>query len=387
MLANGTSRRRYVSEAVEEALQQTRIEKPKFILVFSSIGYEQKDLLFQIRKQTQHCPLAGCSGHGAIGRNFADESPFALSLVAFGSDCPIELSAVSIKDVKDPETSGTILGEKISACLTSETKVVLLMTHGFNINFFPFAKAIRTNVPNSIPLIGGAASSIDMPNTCVYHNDNVYSMGAVAIALECKTIEWHISHGCEPLGVQKTITKAANNFIYEIDGKPTVEVLKEYLSPESLDRWKGDRTLISIALGFPSTQELRQSGYPELISRNIGIRHEENGSIRMQTEISSQILWIMRRDPLKIAERIEYLAFQLKKEEKTGKLPRLILQFDCAGRGRLLFREEQKLKFQNILQDCFTNVPWVGVYTHGEFAPINHKDYLHNYTLVLLKIY
>jgi small ligand-binding sensory domain FIST len=32
-------------------------------------------------------------------------------------------------------------------------------------------------------------------------------------------------------------------------------------------------------------------------------------------------------------------------------------------------------------------VPWIGLYTHGEIAPIGNQQVFHNYTLVLTAIY
>ena len=60
---------------------------------------------------------------------------------------------------------------------------------------------------------------------------------------------WAISHGLVPIGSARTVTRSQGNVIYEIDGKPAIEVLKEYLPEGALaeDRdWM--RYAVSLAL-------------------------------------------------------------------------------------------------------------------------------------------
>ena len=79
-------------------------------------------------------------------------------------------------------------------------------------------------------------------------------------------------------------------------------------------------------------------------------------------------------------------------EEITTQLgdnpPRLVFQFDCAGRGKAFLREQQKLGLLETLQGRIgPDVPWLGFYTFGEIAPVGEHNYFHNYTVVLAVIY
>src|SRR3989338_7981330 len=82
-----------------------------------------------------------------------------------------------------------------------------------------------------LPVIGGLASGgmMGVPNwLCL--NGAVYDNGAVGVALagniEFETI---VSQGCRPIGESFVITKAEDNVLFELAGKPALEVTREIL--------------------------------------------------------------------------------------------------------------------------------------------------------------
>jgi hypothetical protein len=48
-------------EAAEQALQRADVERPDFVFMFASIGYDQHSLLRAVRESTRDAPLSGCS--------------------------------------------------------------------------------------------------------------------------------------------------------------------------------------------------------------------------------------------------------------------------------------------------------------------------------------
>src|SRR2546423_8724145 len=53
-------------EAAERALAIAGIDRPDFVFLFASVGYEQRTLLDAVRAATGGAPLAGGSGGGNI---------------------------------------------------------------------------------------------------------------------------------------------------------------------------------------------------------------------------------------------------------------------------------------------------------------------------------
>ena len=73
-------------EAAEQALQKADIERPDFVFMFASIGYDQPSLLRAVRETTGGAPLTGCSAEGTIDGDDADESNFSVLVTAITSD-------------------------------------------------------------------------------------------------------------------------------------------------------------------------------------------------------------------------------------------------------------------------------------------------------------
>ena len=73
-------------EAARQALAAAGVEKPDFVFTFATVGYDQTALVKAIREATGGAPLCGCSGEGVIAGGEADESNFAVGLMAISSD-------------------------------------------------------------------------------------------------------------------------------------------------------------------------------------------------------------------------------------------------------------------------------------------------------------
>jgi len=65
-------------EAAEQALQKAGVDGPDFVLMFASIGYDQRSLLQTVRESTGGAPLTGCSAEGTMDGDDADESNFSV---------------------------------------------------------------------------------------------------------------------------------------------------------------------------------------------------------------------------------------------------------------------------------------------------------------------
>src|SRR5215212_3623486 len=73
-------------EAAEQALQKAGVDRPDFVFMFASIGYDQHSVLRTVRETTGGAPLTGCSAEGTINGDDADESNFSVVVTAISSD-------------------------------------------------------------------------------------------------------------------------------------------------------------------------------------------------------------------------------------------------------------------------------------------------------------
>jgi hypothetical protein len=71
------------------------------------------------------------------------------------------------------------------------------------------------------------------------------------------------------------------------------------------------------------------------------------------------IIWFSSRDKEKITTGFDRMAAQIK-EQLDGAQPDLVFQFECVTRGKLMFREQEKLQLlKRFRQSVGPEVPWV----------------------------
>ena len=73
-------------EAAEQALQKAGVDRPDFVFMFASIGYDQHAVLRAVRETTGGAPLTCCSAEGTINGDDADASNFSVLVTTISSD-------------------------------------------------------------------------------------------------------------------------------------------------------------------------------------------------------------------------------------------------------------------------------------------------------------
>jgi hypothetical protein len=68
--------------------------------------------------------------------------------------------------------------------------------------------------------------------------------------------------------------------------------------------------------------------------------------------------------------------------------PRLIFQFACSRRGKVILQESMRDKFPNdVQQQMGLERPRIRFHTLGEIAPLGNHNWFHNYSIVLAALY
>jgi small ligand-binding sensory domain FIST len=112
-----------------------------------------------------------------------------------------------------------------------------------------------------------------------------------------------------------------------------------------------------------------------------------DGSITAQTEVQEGTsVWFSSRDKEKLATGLDRMAAQIKQQLGSAQ-PQLVFQFECATRGKMMFRDQEKLQLlRQFRQSVNPEVPWVGFYTWGEIGPVENHNNRHLYTSVVLAL-
>jgi hypothetical protein len=376
-------------DAARKALTAAGIEKPDFSFVFATVGYDQQVVLTAVREATHGAPLCGCSGEGVIAGDEADESNFSVAVMAISSD-QLRFNHGIVTGLKaDSGEAGRSIARVIRPEVKPDTLALFLFPDGITLNFDRLLGGLEGELclDRLLPVVGGTAGdNLQFQRSYQYCDDQVVSDGAAWALLSGEAeIALAVNHSCVPVGVEHKVTRCEGNVICEIDGRPTLEVLKDYLTDEGVEEWV--MAVLSFPLGL--TVPGLAADYDEYIIRAmVGGRDDATGSVTIPTEVTEGMsIWLTRRDREKLVVGIER-AIQDIKAQLGDNPPRLVFQFDCAGRGNVFLREQQKLQLLKTLrQQLGPDAPWVGFYTFGEIGPVGERNYFHNYTVVLTVVF
>ena len=377
-------------EAAEQALKNAGVAKPDFVFMFASVGYDQRSLVRAVRDATEGAPLSGCSAEGTLDGDEADESGFSVVVMAISSE---ELHwtngfATGLDDYA--HAVGKQVAQQLLPHLSPETIGLFVFPNGLTTNLDPFFTGLEENLSSDrfVPLWGGGAgNNLNMLEpTYQYCDDEVVSDGVSYALLSGRAqTGWAMSHSVIPIGAERIVTRSQGNVIYEIDGKPALGVLKEYLPDGALaeDRdWM--RHAVSLALCFRAPSYIKDEEY---IVRGVPAVRMADGSFMVQSEVpEGTSIWFSSRDKEKITTGFDRMAAQIK-EQLAGEKPNLVLQFECMTRGHLMLREQEKLQFlRHFRQSVGSDVPWAGFYTFGEIAPVAEHNSNYLFTSVVLAL-
>jgi hypothetical protein len=374
-------------EAVAAALRALDGSPPEFVFMFALVGYDQQALLKSVCEATGGAPLCGCSGEGIIAQGLANETNYGVALMCIASD-ELRFTPLVAANLADHSlAAGEEIARKIGSRLAPDAIALFLFTD-VTLNFDKLMKGLEGTLLSDrmLPVLGGlAADNFSSAGTYQYCNDAVVSDSAVAVLLSGRgNIAWGVNHGCIPIGNKRKVTRSELNRIYEIDGKPATRILREYT--DQGDQESRKKALINLCLGLKAPGFMKD--YNEYLIRFIPVKNDEAGYIGISAEIpEGTSIWMARRDHGLVADGVDNISHQIK-EQLGDRRPKLILHFDCAGRGKVLFRERQKLDVLEKLQGSLgKEVPWLGFYTYGEICPVGGRNCYHNYTAAVAAVY
>jgi small ligand-binding sensory domain FIST len=218
-------------------------------------------------------------------------------------------------------------------------------------------------------LVGGLTSS---RTTFSQIADRVVEGGASGVLFgESVAVATGISQGCSPIGPARPITRAEDNVIAEIDGRPALDVLKEDMG-ELLSRdLKRALTYIHAALPIPG------SDTGDYLVRNLVGIDPSRGLIGIGAEVApgDPILFTRRDHDAAEADLKRMLAGLARRT--AGSPIKGGVYVSCIARGPNLFGEDAREL--GLVAEALGEFPLVGFFANGEIC----RDRLYGYTGIL----
>lgn len=234
----------------------------------------------------------------------------------------------------------------------------------------------------SISLFGGlAGDDLHMKETFVFTNNKIYKKGLIILAFNSDVIELKgiATSGWESIGVEKTVTKAKGNTVYEIDHQPAVDVFIKYFDVEvNLDT--SSDVVENIGVKYP-LQVLREGRKPVLRAPLYANAEDKSLVFAGKVPEGAKVKFSVPPTFEIIDATIENIK-QLKNDVFEADA---MLMFSCAARKLALgpMTEDEIQGIRNIW-----NVPLAGIFTYGEIGnELQNISDFHNETcsIVLIK--
>lgn len=183
-----------------------------------------------------------------------------------------------------------------------------------------------------------------------------------------------LSQGCSPVGEIHEVTKADDNILVELDGRPALDVFREDIGDvlsRNLERVSG---YIHAALPISGDD----SG--DYLVRNVVGIDPGNKLVAIGDRISAgDRVMFVRRDGAAAAEDLDRMLADVKgRAEGT---PKAALYYSCVARGTNLFGPDSD-EMKTVQAVLGEDVPLVGFFANGEIS----KNRLYGYTGVLTLI-
>jgi len=186
---------------------------------------------------------------------------------------------------------------------------------------------------------------------------------------------FRIMHGCTPLdGVYHRITKIEGPVIYEIDGKPIVEMIDELYGNQA---WRRQHPVNLLTIGVNHGRRFEESNESNYVNRLItgALPNGEGiGIFEPDLEPGTEIQFMLR-DTAKMIESAKRNSAELMEQIKAdGREALFGMYIDCAGRTATY--SNTTTEEASVVQEVFNqyNTPLLGFYSGVEVAPLLQKS-------------
>jgi hypothetical protein len=348
------------------------------VLVFADTMFADNPQPFaELVKAYPTSHVIGCSTSGEIRGGSISEKSVAVAVVCF-TKTALRQTFAPVAAVEHSFSAGQTIAKEL---LTPDLRSVFVLSDGLNVNGSELVRGLRESLPTSVVVTGGlAGDGSRFGRTWVLHQGSPTAHVVTAVGLYGDHV--HVSHGSQGgwdiFGIERRVTKSKANVLYELDGKPALELYKSYLGDLA-------KELPASALLFPLS--LRTTSEHERLVRTILSVNEAEQSLTFAGDIpEGHFVQLMKANPERLIDGATVSA-QFAKPVMSQQHALFNIAISCVGR-KLVLRQRTEEELEAILEVFPENTQQIGFYSYGEIAPLGLGQCdLHNQTMTLTTIY
>ncbi len=354
--------------------------EPQLVLFFgSSEALAAHQHISSLSELFPSATLVGCTTAGEIIGDEVIEDSIVATAIEF-SNTHIEVSTLLIGDAQNSYAAGLKLAQDLPS---NALKGVLVISDGQLVNGSELVEGLAEVLGPDIIITGGlAGDGSRFEQTLVGCNGEPESGRIAVIGLYGEAIR--IGHGSvggwDTFGPERKVTRSEANVLFELDGRPALELYKEYLG-EQADELPGSALLFPLMIRPANQQETGTV-------RTILSIDEADNSMTFAGNIPEGYtaqLMMANFDQLVdgAASAAEYALLENISEDQET----LAILISCVGRKMVLGQRigDEVESVQDIMG---SKTKQIGFYSYGEISP--HVEVgncqLHNQTMTITAI-
>lgn len=359
------------------------------VLVFVTAEHRQRwhELPAAILDRFPKALVIGCSGAGVIGDGLELEQMPGLALAGASLPgvelTPFHLPAEKTPDPAEPSDDPTLERERWNHALglaEGPDPHLILLPDPFTWSGAELLDGLDRAYPKGVK-IGGLSSGGSRPGEHrLFCERSAHHRGMVGVALRgAIEIDTVIAQGCHPIGAPMFVTRHQEQVIFDLDGRPAIEVLRRLF--ETLDVRDRDRARHSLLLGVVMAPQREVYDRGDFLIRSVVGVDPQSGALATATPLyKNAVVQFHLRDAATSSADLEELL-----KAKAKQPPAAALMFSCLGRGQTLYSElnhDSRL----VRAQLGADLPIAGFFGNGEIGPVTGRTHVHGYTSAMLLI-
>jgi hypothetical protein len=344
------------------------------VMVFAGVEALSDGSVFaNTRKEFPNAHILLNSTAGEIIDTLVNDETISLTAIQF-EKTKIKTAVINIMDVKHSFNAG----KELALALDPDGLVnVFVISDGQKVNGSNLIKGIQEHLPEGTIITGGlAGDGSEFSRTLVGLDEAPIEGRIVAIGFygQNLSVTYGSVGGWDAFGPERLITKSLDNILYELDGKPALDIYKLYLGEYAKD-------LPSSGLLFPLC--IRNNGENTSLVRTILSVNENDKSLTFAGNMpEGTYARLMNANFDRLIEGSSSAAHQSINDKV--KEPDLAILISCVGRKLVL---EQRVEEEiEVIRAIYGNKTAItGFYSYGEISPSIGflKCELHNQTMTI----
>jgi hypothetical protein len=348
---------------------------PQLVLGLGSPEMIRQDqILAQLRERWPQATLVVGSTAGEIcGTRVLDDS-FVATAIEFES-VKVQSAMVELDQIGDSKRAGELLVGQLEQ---TGLRHVFVLSDGLKVNGSELVLGLTGSMPPGVSLSGGLCGDgarFERTHVCIDRFDPGPRIVAVGLYGSALRVGLGSLGGWDPFGPERRVTRSVANVLYELDGRPALDLYEEYL---------GERAAGLPASGLLFPLAVRDTRQGQALVRTILAVDRAARSLTFAGDIPpGHFAQLMRSNLDRLLDGAAGAAQSSCTALASGSAELAIL-ISCVGR-KLVMTQRVEEEVESVQQVLGTGPILTGFYSYGEISPFTPtaRCELHNQTMTI----